>query len=415
MSEKRRMSSRRIDLEKSARQNSSTSPSDDAEETLTRTAFLQKAGLLAVAPAALGLVTARVGRASSSMAGSWDSIKAGGTMQIATDQMFSGDSLDPVKSINDGQGIAHGLIRETLTQYDKNQLPLPLLATWSANSRFTEYTLHLRRGVTFHSGKPFTAADAAASIKRVLDPKLGSGLVGRFAPSLAPSGVIVVDPSTLKLKLRRSDSLLMGPLARVLICPADTTNFEDGDGTGPFKLDSWVAGVSCKVSKNPNYWQSGLPYLDGVNLIQISEASTKTESVLSGASDLTEIDYLSVPLIKGKSNVQQILGREFHMVNLVVDETKKPFSDNRVREALKRSIDRQKLIKIAYAGYGTPTADTVVPSDDPQYPRSLDARTKQDLAKAPVGHEAVPEQEVPLHYQFPHRSTNVPCLTPLNH
>ena len=268
MSEKRRMSSRMIDVEKSAQQGPSTSPSDDTEETLTRTAFLRRAGLLAVAPAAVGLVTARVGRASSSAAGSWDSVKAGGTMQIATDQMFSGDSLDPVKAINDGQGIAQGLIRETLMQYDKNQLPLPLLATWSANSRFTEYTLRLRRGVTFHSGKPFTADDAAASIKRVLDPKLGSGLVGRFSPSLAASGVIVVDPTTLKLKLKRSDSLLMGPLARVLICPAGTTNFEDGDGTGPFKLDSWVAGVSCKVSKNPHYWQPGLPYKDRVSALR---------------------------------------------------------------------------------------------------------------------------------------------------
>jgi peptide/nickel transport system substrate-binding protein len=365
------------------RRMSGHTPSDEEIDPtgFNRAAFLQKAGLIALGPAAAGLVAARPGRASSVIE-SLAKVKVGGTMQIATDQMFSGDSLDPVKSINDGQGIAQGLLRQTLTILDKNQNPHPLLANWSANARFTEYTLHLQRGVTFHSGAPFTADDAAWSIKRYIDPKTGSYLVGRIGQSLDPSGVQVVDPGTLKLSLKRSDSLLMGPLSRLLITPANTTNFEDGNGTGPFKLDSWVAGVSCSVSKNPNYWESGLPYLDGVHLIQISEASTKTQSVLSGPSDVTELDYQSLPLIKGKSGVQQILGREYHTVNVALDMTRKPFSDNRVREALKRSIDREKLIKIAYAGYGTPAADTVVPWDDPQFPQALRARTKRDLAKA---------------------------------
>jgi peptide/nickel transport system substrate-binding protein len=97
---------------------------------------------------------------------------------------------------------------------------------------------------------------------------------------------------------------------------------------------------------------------------------------------VTEIDYQSVPLVRGQSSVKQILGREFHLLNVVLDQRKKPWSDPRVREALKRSVDRQKLIQVAFAGYGTVAADTVVPTDDPQFPSALMARTKQDLAMA---------------------------------
>ena len=379
MSEERRVSRRNAKSEQAGEQDAS-SPSVDDERGLTRTSFLRRAGLVALAPAGLDLIT-QAGAAGAARRET-RALVAGATMQIATDQMFSGDSLDPIKSINDGQGIAQGLLRETLTVLDANQNPLPFLTSWTANSNFTSYTLKMRRGVTWHDGKPFTAADAAWSIERYLDPKNGSYLVGRLSPSLDKSGIVATDASTLQLKLKRSDSLLMGALGRLLITAANTTNFEDGNGTGPFKLDSWQAGISCAVSKNPKYWRPGVPYLDGVHMIQISEASTKTESVLAGPSDVTEIDYQSVPLIQGKSNVKQILGREYHMLNVAVNQTMKPFSDNRVREALKRSVDRNKLIQIAFAGYGTPTADTVVPSDDPQFPKALMARTKQDLATA---------------------------------
>jgi peptide/nickel transport system substrate-binding protein len=252
------------------------SASHAAAEGLTRVDFLRRAGALVVAPTAAGILAAGARGATAGLpASAAAAIKRGGTLQIATDQMFEGDSLDPIKNINDGQGIAQGMIREAFGILGPDQLPVPALSTWQSNSAFTEWTISLRRGAKFHSGKPVTAADAKWSLARWLDPKLGSNLLARLGPSLDPSGIVVVDATTLKLKLKRPDSLIMSPLARIQITPAGTTNFETGDGTGPFILKSWVPGVSCQVVKNPNYWQAGLPYLDGVNVIQISEAATK--------------------------------------------------------------------------------------------------------------------------------------------
>ena len=376
------MAERTTDNERGARAERSPAPYLDAGG-LTRGDFLRRAGAIIAVPGAAGLLAASArGATAARPASAAAAVKRGGTLQIATDQMFEGDSLDPVKNINDGQGIAQGLIREAFGILGADQLPVPALATWQSNSAFTEWTISLRRGVKFHSGKPLTAQDAQFSLARWLDPKLGSNLLARLGPSLDPSGIVIVDATTLKLKLKRSDSLIMSPLARIVITPAGTKNFETGDGTGPFVLKSWAPGVSCQVVKNPSYWQAGLPYLDGVNVIQISEAATKTESVLSGPSGVTEIDYQSVPLVRGQSSVKQILGHEFHLLNVVLDQRKRPWSDPRVREALKRSVDRQKLVEVAFAGYGTVAADTVVPTDDPQFPSALLARTKQDLAMA---------------------------------
>jgi peptide/nickel transport system substrate-binding protein len=351
----------------------------DASGGITRVEFLRRAGLLAAGPGAAGLVArGLVGAASAAAA----TPKRGGTLQIATDQMFEGDSLDPIKNINDGQAICQGMIREPLSLVGPNQIPAPWLATWESNSAFTKWTLKLRTGVKFHSGKPLTAQDAAYSIARFIDPKLGSELVARLGPSLDPSDMHAVDATTLELKLKRPDSLIMGPLGRIPITPAGDTNFADGDGTGPFVLKSWVAGVSCQVARNPSYWRPGEPYLDAINMLQISEGSTKTESVLAGPSDITEIDYQSLPLVKGRSGIKQLLGHEFHMLNVVMVQTSHPWNDARVREAFKRSIDRQKLVQIAFAGYGTVAADTPVPTDDVQFPHALLARTKQDLDTA---------------------------------
>lgn len=381
------MSNRRADAEQSGHPSSSTAARDAAppDREVTRRQMLRRAGLVAAAPGVMGLLQACGSTAAAPSKASGGSPKRGGTMQIATDQMFEGDSLDPLLNINDGQGIAQGLLRECLSALDVNQAASPLLASWVANSNFTQYELTLRRGVTFHNGKPLTATDVAWNLDRNVNPKLGSNLLARLSGSIDPSGIEVVDAQHLKLKLLRSDSGLMSPLGRLFLCPAGTTDFNKGVGTGPFTLESWVPGVSCRTVRNPHYWRSDLPYLDGVDMFQISETSTKTESVMSGPSDVTEIDYQSVPLVSGaerSGTVQLLKGHEFSLLNVAMNMTARPYSDNRVREALKRSVDRQALIRTAYAGYGSVAADAPAPIDDPQFPSSLKPRTEQDLALA---------------------------------
>lgn len=351
---------------------------------MSRAELLRRAGVVATGATLAGLAAACNSSSASSGSTSAGSLQKGGTIQLATDQLFEGDSLDPIKAVNDGQGFAQGMLREGLATLDLNQRPVPRLTSWDANPKFTEYTLHCRRGVTFHSGKPFTADDASWTILRALDPKQGSQIQARLATSLDPSGVKVVDGSTVRLTLKQPDSDIMNPLGRTVsyVCPANTTNFEDGDGTGPFKLQSWNAGQSFAVVKNPHYWQSGVPYVDAVHGIQIADPSTLTESIMSGQSHMGEIAYQSLPLIRGNTAVKQHLLENFHMLNVAMDQTQKPFTDPNVREAMKRALDRNKLMQVAFAGYATVTADTPSPSVDPQFPSSLMARTKQNLQQS---------------------------------
>ena len=346
-----------------------------------RTGALVGGGLL-VSPA-----LAACGGASSSApgaAGSAGAVTRGGTLKLATDSFLSTDSSDPGKSENDGMYLLQGCVREGIAWLDNDQVPHPHLATWTANSNFTTWTLKVRNGVKFHDGSTLTAHDLEWMIVRALDPKNGSSLNSRLASSLDTGGVKVVDDGTLELHCKQPDSALMGPLGRVaaFIVPKGTTNFNTFIGTGPYKLTTYTPGQGFSVAANPDYWQSGLPYLDGVQCLQVAEASTRVQGVLSGDTHGTEIDYQSAPTVKGASNVTISVAKNAALLNAAMDQTKDPFTDIRVRSALKYSLDRAKAIQIAYAGYGEQSADVPIAASDPQFPASLRSRIDQDLDKA---------------------------------
>ena len=148
--------------------------------------------------------------ASPSSSAAAGTAKAGGTFTLATDQLFPKDSLDTLTNTTDGVDALEGMIREGLVTYDFAFTPQPRLAeSWEVNADATEYTFHLRQGVTWHDGTPFTAKDVESSLQRILDPDNGSGMNDRLLSSFGPNDVQVVDDATVTLKLKRPDSLLL--------------------------------------------------------------------------------------------------------------------------------------------------------------------------------------------------------------
>lgn len=308
-------------------------------------------------------------------------VKRGGIMQMATDQLFPKDSLETSKLLNDGQFEFSYMIKENLVSFTEDYTIVPKLAeSWEASADVKQFTFHLRPNVKFHDGKPFGADDVAWNLEQILDPKQGNPVQARLAESLSPSGIKIVDDLTIKLELKRPDSMLLFVLARAncIISRANETEWEKMIGTGPFMYKSFVAGESFETVKNPDYWDPELPYLDGVRAIQIAEASTILQSVAAGPSHVAPITSVSLPAVKANSALQLQAFKGAHLITAVMDMTAKPFTDGRVIEAMKRALDRDKLMSIAYADQSVMAPDTQIRVTDPFFTDSLVPRIDMD-------------------------------------
>ncbi len=312
--------------------------------------------------------------------------RRGGVLQIAiSDTGGPKESLDPAVQTNVNDGIYTDLLYDALTVADENFQVHPVLAeSWESNSKVTEWTFKLRQGVAWHDGKPFTSKDAAYSIMRQLDKDLGSGIYDRLSQSLDRGGIQTPDDSTLVLKLKRPDSLIPLTLSarQARLVQEGTKDFSKAIGTGPFTLKSFSPARSWELQKNAKYWDEGVPYLDGVRGVIITEQSTKVQSVLSGQSHVSDnIDFSAAATVKGNPNVQLLEFKNATYLLVAMDQTKPPFDDERVRMAMKIAVDRDQVVKTAYQGYGEPTSDVPTPSTDPFYPADLGVR-EQDIEQA---------------------------------
>jgi peptide/nickel transport system substrate-binding protein len=311
----------------------------------------------------------------------------GGVVNIVLTDLFPADSLDPAIQIGVGETMAAGNLYEGLVYLDWGTFePQAQLAeSWTSSDDFTEWTFKLRAGVKFHDGKPLTAADAAWSLKRSLDESVGSGLFARMSAAVEPSGIVAADDQTLVLRLKRPDSNILQPLGSFYnwIVPEGTTNFDLGIGTGPFKLESFKAGSHFELSKNEDYWQPDLPYLDGVTIRHVPEPSTRVQAVLSGQADLTQTQPELLNVSEGNSDAYLLTAKAASLYNCAMDETVAPFDDERIRKAVKLGLDRQRVIEVAYGGHGVLAPDATVPFSSKEYfTPALEAHLEQNLEES---------------------------------
>ena len=360
----------------------------ERSDGLTRAELLRAAAGAAAGFSVLGLAGCGGGGETTGQGGGGGggAPKRGGVLQVAiSDTGGPKENLDPLRQTNVNDGLYTDLIYDALTAQDDQWNVHPVLAeSWKANADVTEWTFTLRQGVQWHDGKPFTSKDAAYTISRHVDKKVQSPLYDRLSPSLDKAGIQTPDDNTLVLKLKRPDSLLPLTLSarHARVVQAGTTDFSKGIGTGAFTLKSFTPARSWEVSKNAKYWDADKVYLDGVRGVVIGEQSTKVQSVLSGPSHLSDpIDFSAAAAVKGNPNAQLLEYENATYLLVAMDQTKPPFDDERVRTAVKIAVDRDRVVKTAYQGYGNVTSDVPVPADDPFFPKEIGMR-KQDIDQA---------------------------------
>lgn len=254
------------------------------------------------------------------------------------------------------------LIFNNLTEYDHKTLePKPSLATgWQIASDATSITLDLRKDVKFHTGRPFGPQDVIFSIEKSKDPKRSSQmrLTAAAITDMSASG-----PNQLKLRLAHPMTNLFDLFELLFIFDSET--FEDvltGKnvvGTGPFVWKTWVPGQSLSLTRNPNYWKEGQPYLDGVEVRVIPQAQALLASLQARqttvAFGLTSKDVVSLkndPQFATELSDTGFANAFYVGCNVKVP----PFDKKEVRQAVSWAIDRERILKSVFGGLGTTTS-----------------------------------------------------------
>lgn len=261
-----------------------------------------------------------------------------------------------------------------------------LAQDWEIAPDASSYTFRLRDGVEFHSGKTLDANDVAYTFKRLLDESTESPGLTVFGTVLEPGGIEVVDPTTIKFNLQQPDGffLIKAGFWYGRIIQADADFASGSQGTGPFKSTSFKGGQGFELVKNPNYWMSGLPYLDAINGIAVTDLATKTESVISGDVDFTDPgDFATVTQVDDSDTAANLVNEFGFPYVLGIDTQSKPFSDPKVRQAMRMLIDRQKYVDVIARGEATVTPDLFVHPKDPFFPPGLEpAPYDPEMAKS---------------------------------
>jgi len=245
-----------------------------------------------------------------------------------------------------------------------------LAERWTASPDGKSYTFSLRKGVKWHDGQPFTAADVKASFDRILNPDFKSPKCGASLKPMVAS-VEVLDAHTVEFRLKFAAAPFIPSLAsawcrvaakHVLEKFGDLNAPEAQIGTGPFRFKKYERGSVIEWERNRDYFLPGLPYLDGVKQFILVGAPTQLAAAKAGKVMLwdawppmkrTQADELK----KARGEEVEIYQASINTVYLVyMNSTRPPFNNLDLRRAVYLAIDRQELISKGLEGAGVPCA-----------------------------------------------------------
>jgi peptide/nickel transport system substrate-binding protein len=290
-------------------------------------------------------------------------------------------------------------VQEGLVKMDRHGKIVPWLAERWHTADNKNYTFFLKRGVRFHNGRELRAADVKFVIDRAMNPETKHPYPGYYE---AISDIIVKDDYTITFTLKSTTANFLLNMARQgsVVYPheaVDTLKTEP-IGTGPYKLAEWVRGDRIVLVKNPDYHVKGLPRLDRVTYRFITDPNAALAALKAGDIDASMFGLgpEHVPELQKDPRFQVIIGETTNDVILSMNNSRKPYTDVRVRRAITHGINKPEVVKGAMFGLGRVLGTNV----DPLNPYFVDmagavphdpARAKKLLADAgyPNGFETV--------------------------
>ena len=232
---------------------------------------------------------------------------------------------------------------------------IPDLATsWEISDDELTYTFRLRDGVKWHDGTPFTAEDVKATFDRIAFPTEGVVSV-RKALFEAVTAINVIDPLTVEFVLRERRGIFLNIVALswnpIVKKKALVENDFDlkkvrggGPGTGPFKFLKYQTGEKWELERNDNYWNSDLPFIDGITILTVGFGPPTGKLFIAGQIDAAfGFDRDSADKIKGMEGVTLNQHPHASLHPVWINHNRKPFDDPRVRRAIHLGVNKEAV------------------------------------------------------------------------
>jgi peptide/nickel transport system substrate-binding protein len=287
--------------------------------------------------------------------------KSGGVLKVST-------ALNPkvigypVEIVNNGPLPFLDPVIQAMARFDAKGNLVPWLAQgWTVDAKAKTIAFKLRPGVKYSDGTAFDADSAKWNIGLYIDAK---------RPEVADvSSIDVLNPTTLRINLKTwnsSDLVSIGFFIRYISKAAFDKNgkewcYKNAVGTGPFLVEKFEQNVSVTYAKNPNYWEKGLPRLDGIQMLIIGDAMTSYNSLKAGEVDgwvVTDNDIAKeIKDAKLFTLVEQRNGVGAVGVGLIPDCTSKgtTWTDVKARQALCYAIDEKTIANVFGKGFAETT------------------------------------------------------------
>jgi peptide/nickel transport system substrate-binding protein len=362
------------------------------ESAVTRRQVLQGALVGGMTLSAGGILAACGGSGGSGGGGAASSgntggssaagVRSGGHLRVGVSGGGAKDSIDAHVLTTDPDIARAFQLYEPLAIRNPNyELEMVLAESIEAGKRPDIWTVRLKPDITFHNGKPVTADDVLFSLQRILDPKNPkTGAASISYVDIKQSRK--VDDRTVEIRLKEANTGFPDDVGQYFngIVPTDYDP-KNPIGSGPFKYQSFTPGQRSVFVKNASHWRKGEPKVDQVTIIDFPDDPARVNALLGGQVDaISNLPAAQIAQVKGNSALKVLTSETGAWQPFTMRVDQAPFSDVRVRQAMRLIADRQQLIQQALSGQGRVGNDLYSPFD-PAFNKDLPQR-KQDIAQA---------------------------------
>ena len=300
--------------------------------------------------------------------------KKGGSVRFASNLHGPDDQLDPplfTSSVDYCRGRA---TYNSLVQHADDLTPQPELAEeFGPNADASEWTFKLRKGVTFHDGSPFTADDVIYTMNRHMGED-STSVVKSVLASIKEWKKVGSHEVKAVLHDSNSDLPTLLGLFQTKIHKAGAPG--DGNGTGPFVMDSFEPGVKSVHSRNENYWREGANF-DGIEITAITDPVARVNAVIAGDVQLvTTVDPKAFRQVEEADGVTLLSTPAALQVGICCLKNSEPGSNADFVRGLQLIMDRERIVKRILKGKGSVGNDTpIMSAHGPDWCSELPQRT----------------------------------------
>jgi peptide/nickel transport system substrate-binding protein len=288
-------------------------------------------------------------------------------------------TLDPIKSAASGDIEVLGQLYSRLLRAspDGSELLPGLAESWEVSDDSLRYTFHLREA-QFSDGSPITADDVVFSFLRLRDQE-DSAYGGAFQ---VIEEIEALDDRTVLFTLETPTAPFMGSVEmfnagivskRAVEEMGDDEFGQNPVSSGPFRLKQWLPNDRLVLERNPHYWREGQPYIDEVEFVQVADENTRVAMIQAGEVDvITGTPLSAVDNLKSQEGIDVPLHPSSVINILLLNHSRPPFDDVRVRQAVALGVDVESLVKAVTFGYGV-RANSTLPNALDYYHEDLPA------------------------------------------